>query len=108
MDKNKVNMIAAIGVIGGIGLFICKGLANKHPAKYTISWIENLTDTEWGKEREIVRQKFVSPKYSDDTREYFKKILGLFDRVKSNRGWAGEKPGGPVRYGHGWYLPSDD
>ncbi len=48
---------------------------------------------------------FCSPKYDDSSRDGFKRILDLFDKVKSERDWAGKKPQGPAfKREHGWYL----
>lgn len=89
--------------LGGFGLY--KVLVNQEPSKYSLDWIKKLTDIQWETEREKVRQMFCSPKYDDSSRDRFKRILDLFDKVKSERDWAGQKPQGPAfKREHGWYL----
>lgn len=101
---NKKIVITLCGIAaGGIGL--CTFVAKKEPSKYSLEWIKKLTDSQWETEREIVRQKFCSPEYDTDLRVKFKAILDLFDKVKSDRDWAGKTPKGPAFHReHGWYL----
>lgn len=90
-------------VVAGLGIYV--GLSNKEPVKYSFEWIKNLTDKEWEIEREIIRQKFCNPKYDDSTRIGFQNLLNLFDKVKSEKDWAGKKPQGPAyRREHGLNL----
>lgn len=101
--KKKLIVTLCGFAAGGIGL--CAFLANKEPSKYSLEWIKKLTDSQWKTEREIVRQKFCSPEYDTDLRVRFKAILDLFDKVKSERDWAGKAPQGPAFHReHGWYL----
>lgn len=87
---------------GGYGLYKMIG---KEPSMYSLDWIKGLSDKQWETEREKVRQVVCSPKYSDSLRETFRKILALFDKVKSDKDWAGQTPKGPAFYReHGWYL----
>lgn len=82
--------------------------SNKEPSKYSIKWINNLTNKEWEKEREIIRQKFCNPKYDEATRLKYQNILRIFDKVKSDRDWAGRKPQGPAyhrEHGYNLYKP---
>lgn len=106
MDKKakKKLMFCLSGlVVGGYGMY--KGFINKEPHKYSLEWIKKITDSQWETEREIIRQKFCSPKYDDSFRIKFQNILDLFDKVKSERDWAGKKPQGPASHReHGWYL----
>jgi len=49
-----------------------------------------------------------NPEYDVDSRENFRRILGLFDKVKSARDWAGKTPTGPAFHReHGWYINKD-
>ena len=106
MDKKakKKLMFCLSGlVVGGYGMY--KGFINKEPDKYSIASIKKLTDSQMETEREIIRQKFCSPKYDDSLRIKFQIILRLFDKVKSERDWEGKTPQGPAfRREHGWYL----
>ena len=106
MDKKRIinGILIFSGIVfGSYGLY--KGISSREPVKYSLDWISRLTDQEWENEREIVRQKFCCPEYSTEVREDFKRILNLFDKVKSERDWAGKKPQGPAfRREHGWYL----
>ncbi len=98
----KLAIGLGIAIAGGFGIYKMIG---KEPSKYSLDWIKGLSDTQWETEREKVRQIVCSPKYSDALRESFRKILGLFDKVKSDRDWAGQKPQGPAFHReHGWYL----
>lgn len=84
-----------------------KGLS-KEPAKYSFEWIKRLSDSDWKNEREVIRQKFCNPKYDDATRIRFQNLLRLFDKVKSDRDWAGLKTQGPVyhrEHGYNLYKP---
>lgn len=101
--KGITKVVLSLGVVaGGYGLF---KLIGKEPSKYSLDWIKSLSDTQWESEREKVCQIVCSPKYSDALRESFRKILNLFDKVKSDRDWAGQKPQGPAFHReHGWYL----
>ena len=88
--------ILGIGGVAVVGLGAYLGLSNKEPSKYNLEWIKNLTDKEWEIEREIIRQKYCNPKYDESTRIGFQKLLELFDKVKSDKDWAGIKPQGPA------------
>lgn len=96
---------------GGLVATLCIGilalLSGKQPEQYSRKWIESLSDEDWSSEREKVRKMYGSPEYDDTTRMRFRDILDLFDRVKSDRDWAGKEPGFPVHSEHGWYLPGD-
>ena len=70
----KGNMFVLGGLIVG-GYCLYQSLHNKQPIKYSLEWIRGLTDEEWKFEREIVQQKFRSPKYDDTVRTNFKRIL---------------------------------
>ena len=102
--RNKKWLLLLSGLaVGGFGVY--KVFANKEPSKYSLEWIKKLTNTQWETEREKVRQMFCSPKYDDSSRDRFKRILDLFDKVKSERDWAGQNPQGPAfKREHGWYL----
>lgn len=70
--------------------------------------MEKLMDEEWETEREIIRQKFCNPKYDEATRMGFKNLLGLFDKVKSDRDRVSLRPQGPAyhrKYGYNLYKP---
>lgn len=101
---NKIWYLVLGGLaVGGATLYaVC---VNGEPSKYSSAWIKKLTDTQWEVEREQVRQMFCSPKYDDASRDGFKRILDLFDKIKSERDWAGQNPCGPAFHReHGWYL----
>ena len=106
MDKKK--MINGLLILGGIvfsGYELYKGVKGKEPTKYSLEWIKGLSDSDWKTEREIVRQRYCSPELSVDIRMWNKRILDLFDKVKSDRDWAGQTPQGPAFHReHGWYL----
>lgn len=90
-------------VVTGLGVYV--GLSNKEPSKYSREWIKKLTDRDWEIEREIIRQKFCDSKYDESTRSGFQDLLRLFDKVKSDRDWAGIKPQGPAYHReHGFNL----
>lgn len=89
--------------VAGLGVYI--GLSNKEHSKYSLEWIKKLTDKDWESEREIIHQKFCNPKYDESTRISFHNFLRLFDKVKSDRDWAGIKPQGPAYHReHGFNL----
>ena len=96
--------ILGIGSLAVAGLWVYVGLS-KEPAKYSLEWIRKLSDKDWKSEREIIRQKFCDPKYNESTRIGFQDLLNLFDKVKSDRDWAGKKPQGPAYHReHGYNL----
>lgn len=103
--KKISKYILGIGGLAVTGLGVYIGLSNKEPSKYSPEWINKLTDKDWEIEREIIRQKFCNPKYDESTRIGFWNLLGLFDKVKSDRNWAGIKPQGPAYHReHGFNL----
>ena len=82
---------------------------NSPPKKYSLEWIQGLTDREWEKEREIVRQNSCNSNLPFSEIVRWEKLRDLFDKVKSDRDWAGKTPqGSAVHREHGWYLPNDD
>lgn len=103
--KKMSKIILGIGgvTIAAVGAVI--GLSNKKPPKYSSEWIKKLSDSDWEKEREIIRQKFCSPLYDTESKIKFQSILGLFDKIKSEKDWAGLIPHGPSYHGeHGTNL----
>lgn len=106
--QGKTKVITTLGGITLLVIGACKVLSGVKPAKYSIEWIQNLTEQEWSTEREIVRQKFCDPMYDIDTRSNFERILFLFDKVKGDRAWAGKIPQGPAyhrEHGYNLYKP---
>ncbi len=106
MGKINKFILGLGGLVVAYGAY--KGFSNKEPSKYSIEWIKQLTDKEWETEREIIRKKFCDPKYDDGTRIGFQNLLKLFDKVKSDRDWAGLKPQGPAyhrEHGYNLYKP---
>lgn len=105
----KINKrILGLGSLAVIAFGAYIGFSNKEPPKYSAEWIKKLTDKEWETEREIIRQKFCNPQYDDATRIGFQNLLRLFDKVKSDRDWAGQKPQGPAyhrEHGYNLYKP---
>lgn len=99
----KKIVLTAIGLIGG-GYAIYKGI-NKEPSKYSMEWIKGLSDDQWATEWEIVQNQFRNPELDTAFRENCHRILGLFDKVKSARDWAGKTPQGPAYHReHGFGL----
>ena len=71
---------------------------------YNIDWIRTLSDEEWKAEREVVRKEFCKPCDEHKWIE-LRSILDMFDKVKSERDWAGVKPYGPsYSREHGYNL----
>ncbi len=111
-----MNRIAAalIGV-GCCAFAIYKASKNKgtsepmKPPKYSIEWIKSLSSIDWEHEREIVRQQYCDPKLDISFRSRLWNILYLFDKVKSERDWAGKTPSGyKIPREHGWNLFKPD
>ena len=94
MASTKRILLAIVGTIG-LGYLFYKGIG-KNPDKYSLEWIKNLSDDQWRKEREFVQDQFRNPQLDTPFRENCKRILNLFDEVKSMRDWAGEIPKGPT------------
>ena len=103
---SKINkLILGLGGLAVVVYGAYKGLSNKEYPKYSVEWIKKLTDKEWETEREIIRQKFCNPKYDEAMKIRFENLLRLFDKVKSDRDWAGAKPQGPAYHReHGYNL----
>lgn len=105
----KINkIILGAGSLMVVAFGIYKGISNMEPSKYSFEWIKNLTDKEWETEREIIRKKFCNPKYDEATRLNFENLLRIFDKVKSDRDWAGRTPQGPAyhpEHGTNLYKP---
>lgn len=105
MNKRIIGILGGL-VVGGFGLY--EVMKNKAPIKYSSEWIKNLSDSDWENEREIIRQKFCNPKFDENVRIGFKKLLDLFDKIKSDRDWAGKVPQGPGYHReHGYNLYKD-
>lgn len=101
-------IILGLGSLAVVTFGICKGISNIEPSKYSLEWIKNLSDKDWATEREIIRQKFCNPKYDEAARLRFENLLRIFDKVKSDRDWAGQTPRGPVyhpEHGTNLYKP---
>ncbi len=97
-------------ILGGLAVSIItvyKLLNNKGPEAYSPEWIKNLSDLDWEKEREKIRQLYCTRGIDEKVSNAAKVLLDLFDRIKSERDWAGKKFGFPVHKEHGWHLPSD-
>lgn len=110
--KQIAALLTALGVCA---LAIYKATKEKSPSepikppKYSLNWIKLLTDSEWAAEREIVRQQYTNPKLDIDFRSKLWNILYLFDKVKSERDWAGKTPHGPAFHReHGFNLYKPD
>jgi len=105
-SKKKKNLLLGGLAIGGAGLCLLFGI--KHPKAYTRKWIEGLSDIEWTKEREKVQTMLLDPTLDVDFREKCRKVLLIFDRVKSARDWAGQNPCAPSyprEHGHNLWKP---
>jgi len=107
MNKVVKGILVFAGLI--VGEELIRKWVNMPPEKYSLEWIKGLTDSEWEKEREIVRQNSINSKLSLSEITRWENLRHLFDKVKSERDWAGKTPQGPaVHREHGWYLPNDD
>ena len=105
MKKREIIAIAGgIITIAGIGVAF---FMDKEPEKYSLGWIERLSPESWEAEREIIRQQFCSAGDNKNLAIRLQNILRLFDKVKSDREWAGKEYGFPAPREHGWYLPND-
>ena len=103
---NKLILGLCSSAVAALGVY--KVLSKKEPLKYSFEWIKKLTDKEWKKEREIIRQKYCNTKHDDAAGIRFENLLMLFDKVKSDRDRAGIKPQGPAyhrEYGYNLYKP---
>jgi len=104
MDKMG-KFILGFGVLAIAGLGAYMGLVNKESSKYSIEWIKKLTDDDLETEREFIRQKFCNPNYDNSARIEFQNLLRLFDKVKSDKDWAGKMPQRPAYHReHGFNL----
>ena len=109
MGKLKHILRGVIGVAIGGGVLMYKLKKPSSPEKYSLEWIKGLADFEWEEEREIVRQGMCNSKLGRDVQTQFQKILYWFDKVKSDRTWAGKTPAAPTVYReHGWHIYKDD
>ena len=107
MDK-RGKIILGLGSLAVVTLGVCKGLSNKEPAKYSLKWIKRLSDEGWEVERKIVQDKVLNPNLDIPIRETCLDILKKFDKVKSDRDWAGQIPYGPAysrEHGRNLYKP---
>lgn len=99
-------------LLGGVGIAAIFELGrrwlNLPPPKYSRSWIQSLTDEQWGIEREIVRKNSCNSMLSDSEITYWERLRHLFDEVMSERKWAGRTPTAPSyprEHGHNLYKP---
>lgn len=103
------NILLGIGGMATLGYAIYKGVSTTEPKKYSLKWIESLSDEQWSKERQIVQDQFRNPNLDIEFRDKCKVLLDLFDKVKSARDWAGVKPHGPAYHReHGFNLYKPD
>lgn len=102
----KIILGLGVTILGGYGLYKIIG---KEPVKYSLEWIKGLSDIQWENERQIIQDQYRNPKYDIPFRENCKRILELFDKVKSDKDWAGRKPQGPSYHReHGYGLFKKD
>ena len=105
--RNIEKIIAGALVIGVAAAY--KYFSNREYPKYSYEWIKQLSDHDWEIEREIVRKKYCSPEYDTPTKVDFKRILDLFDKVRSNKIWDGKPMRGPAYHReHGFNLYKKD
>lgn len=108
MGKEAGKLITVLSGLAITGYFLYKGFSKQSPEKYSLEWIKSLTNSQWETERKIVQEKYCSPEYSTSLKIDFKRILDLFDRVKSERDWGGRTPRGPSysrEHGYNLYKP---
>ena len=106
MNKVLKGVLSVSGLI--IGEELIRKWINMPPEKYSIEWIKALTDSEWETEREIVRQNSCNSKLSISEITRWENLRNLFDKVKSERDWAGRTPTAPSysrEHGHNLYKP---
>jgi hypothetical protein len=103
----SIDQIIASALV--IGVAVYKYFSKREYPKYSYKWIEQLSDHDWAIEREIVRKKYCSPEFDIPTRVDFKRILDLFDKVRSNKLWDGKPMRGPAYHReHGFNLYKSD
>ena len=106
MNKVLKRVLAVVGIAAAGGLI--HKIKNMPPEKYSLEWIKSLSDSMWEKERESVRQDMCNPRLGADVQAKCQNILRLFDKVKSERNWAGKTPKGPSysrEHGFNLYKP---
>ena len=106
MNKVLKKVLAVVGIAAAGGLI--HKINNMPSEKYSLEWIKSLSDSMWEKERESVRQDMCNPRLGADVQAKCQNILRLFDKVKSERDWAGKTPKGPSysrEHGFNLYKP---
>ena len=106
--NNKNKIILGLGSLIVVALGAYKSLSNKEPSKYSLEWIKRLSDKEWDAERKIVQDNFNNPDLDISIRERCCDLLKKFDKVKSDKDWAGQIPYGPAysrEHGRNLYKP---
>ena len=106
MNKGIKGFVAIAGLM--IAGKLIKKVVNMPPPKYSIPWIRGLSDDEWAREREIVRQKSCDSSLSLGAITEWENLRNLFDKIKSEKDWAGRTPAAPSyprEHGHNLYKP---
>lgn len=111
--KKKIAIGTGIvsAIIGAIAVVAHSKSNSSNSLNYTKSFFKNATDDQLKFERERVRQEWASAglnNISDAEESRLFNLLHYFDKVISDRAWAGQEKGYPVHSEHGWHLPSDD
>lgn len=109
MDKEIKAILGVVGgiivTVGGVVLHMLMG----PPERDSEEWIENLSDDEWEKERERVRLDYCNPDLDGPTRDRAHRLLFPYDKIMSDRKWAGKEYEGPGYHReHGYGLYKDD
>ena len=108
MDKKSV---LGIGISGGLLLVfgLMKRYITLEPEKYSLKWLQGLSDEDLEKERENVRLEFCSSGSDFEKGARLQHLLGMFDYVLRERKTTDHKENNSPRHReHGWYLPEDD
>ena len=82
MNGKSSKIVCVLGLATAALYVLAKISGHQQPLAYTHDWIANLSNTEWEVERESIRQKWCSSKYSDVEKLEFRRILDIFDQVK--------------------------
>ncbi|MBQ6934392.1 MAG: hypothetical protein IJN37_08425 [Clostridia bacterium] len=101
-NMNKIVLVTLTFLSGG---YLMYKSANREPIKYSLEWIKNLSNEDWEKERKFIQDHFRNPKLDTSFRNECKRVLDLFDKVKSDKDWAGKIHQGPAYHReHGFGL----
>lgn len=107
--KKRIMILPAISTAALIIYKLCISAKTLPPEKYSSEWIEGLSDLDWEREREIVRQKYCNAE-DGAAASYLQRLLWLFDKIRYEKNNSDKEYRGPAyhrEHGYNLYKPEE-